>query len=135
MTMAESQSSKRPRAAEPTVEDVLYFGRLIMEKDPFKDRAPHEEDRSFRALFGCAPNVVLTLWDKLVAFDLTPEGGAMKHLLWALMYAKQYGKWKTMRQLTSTDPKTLRNWIYKFFDAIALLEPFIVSSSILLKFE
>jgi hypothetical protein len=111
---------------------VLYFGRLIMEKDPFKDKAPQEEVRSFRALFGCAPNVVLTLWDKLVAFDLIPEGGAMKHLLWALTYAKQYGKWRTMRQLTSTDPKTLRNWIYKFFDAIAMLEPFIVSSSMML---
>jgi hypothetical protein len=44
--------------------------------------------RSFRALLGCTPNVILTLWDTLVAFDLIPEGGAMKNLLWTLKYAK-----------------------------------------------
>ena len=119
---------KRARVATPSLVDVMYFGRLIMEKDPFKERAPRAEDRAFRAIFGCSPTVVLAAWNKMVDCDLIPAGGEMKHLLWALMYAKQYGKWPTMRIMTGTDPKTLRKWIYQFFDAISLLEPTIVSS-------
>ena len=126
--MAEGKGKKRSRVAEPTVEEVIYFSRLIMEIDPFKERAQMEEDRKFRMLFGCSPGVVLTVWNKLHSFGLVPENGVMKHLLWALMYAKQYAKWQTMRKLTSTDPKTLRHWIYQFFDAIASLEPHIVSN-------
>jgi hypothetical protein len=120
-------ATKRARVVETSIDDVLYFGRWIMEKDPFKERAPAAEDRAFRALFGCAPVVVLTLWNKLSECDLIPMGGSIKHLLWALMYAKQYGKWPTMRKLAQADPKTLRHWIYQFFDAIALLEPIVVS--------
>ena len=118
---------KRVRVAELTLDDVLYFGRLVMENDPFKEKAPRSEDQAFRAMFGCSQVVVLTLYNKLVSNDLLPDGGSLKHLLWALMYAKQYGKWLTMRKLTSTDPKTLRLWINRFFDAIASLEPVVVS--------
>ena len=121
--MAESKANKRSRVAEPTVVEVMYFARFIMENDPFKQRAPMEEDRQFRALFGCSPSVVLTVWNKLVSFGSVPADGMMKHLLWALMYAKQYAKWQTMRKLTTADPKTLRHWINQFFDAIASLEP------------
>jgi hypothetical protein len=118
---------KRVRMDDLTIDDVLYFGRLVMENDPFKERAPSSEGPAFRAMFGCSQAVVLDLYNKLVSNDLLPDGGKVKHLLWALMYAKQYAKWVTMRKLTNTDPKTLRLWIHRFFDAIASLEPEIVS--------
>jgi hypothetical protein len=98
-----------------------------MEKDPFKQRAPKEEDRAFRALFGCAPSIVLVLWNLIVSNDFLPDGGTMKHLLWTLMYHKQYGKWPTMRKLTNKDPKTLRKWISNFGDAVEMLLPIVVS--------
>jgi hypothetical protein len=121
---------KRARVAAISLVDVMYFGRLIMENDPFKARAPATEDRAFRAIFGCSPTVVLAVWNKITENNLIPEDGEMKHLLWTLMYAKQYGKWPTMRMLTNTDSKTLRKWINLFFDAISLLESSIVSSSV-----
>jgi hypothetical protein len=78
-TMVKSQSSKHHRVAESMVEDLwLNFGR----ERPFQRQALHEEDPTFHALLGCAPNVVLSLWNKLVTTDLIPEGRAMKHLLW-----------------------------------------------------
>ncbi len=119
--------SKRARVSEPSVVDVMHFGRLLMSNDPFKHRAPREEDTAFRALFGCGPVIVLSLWNKLVAADLVPVGGTMTHLLWTLMYCKQYGKWSTMRKLTNTDPKTLRKWINQFFYNIEILEGDVVS--------
>jgi hypothetical protein len=33
-----------------------------MEKDPFKGRAPKEEEKNFRAMFGYSPDVALIVW-------------------------------------------------------------------------
>lgn len=123
----DSSTKKRARVADVTVEDVMYFGRFLMENDPFKHRAPREEDKAFRALFGSSPSNVLELWHLLLSNDVLPEGGTLTHLLWMLMFAKQYGKWSTMKRLTNTDPKTLRKWIGLFFDAVELIEAHVVS--------
>jgi hypothetical protein len=117
---------KRSRSQEASLDDVFHFARLIMQADPFKDRAPREEERAFRALFGCGPAVVLALWKMLIASELTPQNGRLTHLLWSLMYAKQYCSWSIMQKLSGADAKTLRLWIYTFFDVIALLEPQVV---------
>jgi hypothetical protein len=119
--------SKRARVDPPTEQHVLHYGRLMMEKDPFKHKAPREEDRSFRALFGCAPSIVLDLWNRLSNNDLIPMNGTLTHLLWTFMYCKQYGKWKTMRKLTDKDPKTIRKWLKQFFVAVEQLEGEVVS--------
>jgi hypothetical protein len=126
---AGDRRNKHAHSAEPSLVDVMHYGRMLMERDPFKDKAPREEERAFRALFGCGPNIVLTLWKMLLKEDLIPNGATMVHLLWTLMYCKQYGKWSTMRKLTNTDPKTLRKWINQFMYNIELLEPDVVSAT------
>jgi hypothetical protein len=68
-------TSKRPRVEPPTVEHVLHYARMIMENDPYQTRAPREEDRNFRALFGCPASVVLVVWNKLGQHGLVPEQG------------------------------------------------------------
>ena len=98
---------KRSRVVQLTVEDVMFKARIIMERDPFKQRAPCEENRSFRAIFGCDPRIVLKLWNMIISHEILPEGGTLTHLLWTFMYCKTYSKWKTMRRITDTDPKTL----------------------------
>lgn len=121
---------KRPRVVPPSLEDLMHYARIIMEKDPFKHKAPREEERSFRALFGCGPQLALILWNKLSSeYALLPVDATITHLLWTLMYCKQYGKWKTMRKLTNTDPKTLRKWISVVYCAFELMEPFVVCST------
>ncbi|KAG7366458.1 hypothetical protein IV203_029128 [Nitzschia inconspicua] len=115
-------ATKRAREIPPTVDDILHYSRIVMLNDPFKEIAPKEEDRHFRALFGCSPDVSLILWYKLLRNDLVPDKGTILHMLWTLMYCKIYPKWTTMKKLTSADPKTLRHWIGLFRDSIALLE-------------
>ena len=119
-TMTKS-SSKRARTTEISVDDVLHYARIIMDNDPFKDRAPAEEDRRFKAIFGVTPEIVLMLWLMLVEFDFVPANGTLIHFLWTLMYLKTYPKWVTMKQLTRADPKTLRLWVFQFRDALELL--------------
>jgi hypothetical protein len=120
-------TSKRARVVPETVENLMYFARFIMEKDPFKERAPKEEEKNFRAMFGCSPDVALIVWYRLKHNDCLPENGTLTHLLWTLMYAKGYPKWSTMRRLTGKDPKTLRYWIGEFRRAIHNLHPLVVS--------
>lgn len=119
--------AKRPRTVPLTAEDVMYHARFLMENDPFKHRAPREEDRGYRALFGCSSQVTLTLWNKLIQHGLLPKDGQLKHLLWMLAYCKTYGKWKSMQRLTQTNPKTLRKWIKLFKLAIEELVSEVVS--------
>lgn len=97
----------------------------------FKHRAPREEDRSFRALFGCGTNIVLNVWNRLEEKDLVPHGGTLTHLLWTFMHCKQYCKWKTFRRMTEADPKTIRKWINLFFCAIELIEGDVVRTSVI----
>ena len=127
----ETARGKRARVAAPLLQDLMHYARIIMENDPFKQRAPREEERSFRALFGCGPQVALILWTKLSSeHAFLPDDATITHLLWTLMYCgKQYRKWKTMRKLTKADPKTLRKWIAVFYSAIAMMEPFVVCTN------
>jgi hypothetical protein len=128
-----TMAPKRARVAATSLDDVMHFGRLIMEKDPFKQKAPREEDKAFRALFGCSPVVVLTLWNKLSNADLIPDQGTVTHLLWTLMHCKQYGKWATMKKLANgVDPKTLRKWINQFLYNVEVLEDDVVCWCMLL---
>jgi len=70
-----------------------------------------QEDRDFRETFGCGPFAVLEAWKKLNEFDLLPEGGTIKNMLWALCFCKMHTKTKAMCTLWGgTDAKTLHKW-------------------------
>ena len=123
---------KRARAVDVSLLHVWHYARLIMHNDPFKERAPQDEEERFRALFGCGPYIVLLLWKLLGEHDLLPpEDGSqdslMSQLLWTLMYCKTYAKWKTMKILSAgKDPKTMRKAIRRFLEAIEQLESVVV---------
>ena len=122
-TMAEKQN-KRARADEVTVDDVLFHARFIFGCDPFKESAPKTEDKRFRALFGCCPEVVLILWNLIDSNEALPCGGRIIHLLWALLFVKVYPTEETLVKLCKGDPsgasdrKTTRKWIRLFMQAI-----------------
>jgi hypothetical protein len=127
--MAAAPSTKRARVSEVSEDDVIHFGRILMSDDPFKHRAPKEEDAAFRALFGCKPLIILKLWNLLAENDLIPDGVRMTHLLWTFIYCKQYPKWKTMSMLTKADQKTIRKFIRDILYNVELLEGEVVSLS------
>ena len=67
------------------------------------------EDRDFREFFGCPLSVAGAVWDLLQSFKKMPQDGMHRHLLWALMFMKVYGKEKTLCTLAGgIDKKTLR---------------------------
>lgn len=73
-------------------------------------------------LFGISPQVTLLSWQLLEKQNLLPERELLTHFPWTLMYCNTYSKWKTMRKLTSDDPKTLwkrQNVSWKHWIAVA----------------
>ena len=100
-----------------------------MQADPFKERAPREEERAFCALFGCLCHVAYLLWKQLNAHGLLPQGGTMTHLLWTLAFLKVYPSEESLKSLFGgADIKTIRKRVDQFMTSVALLEPFVVST-------
>jgi len=120
---------KRQRETRPDTSDVMYYARRIWRRDdPLKAMAPSTEVRDFREFFGCLPTIFLALWNLLYTLDLLPEGGTIEHLLWTLMFMKIYPKRKQMSALCGgVDKDTWAKWVFIFLDAIAYLEPHVVS--------
>ena len=127
MDLEATERPKRMRQTEPTVDDVLYEGRLVMGRNPFKESAPKTEDDNFRALFGCSAGSALHLWNLIVHEDALPSGGTLRHMIWTLFFVKVYPTDRTCKIMLGADDKTIRKWVYVFMQAISSLEGIVVS--------
>ena len=83
---------KKQRMSEPTVEDIMGFGREMMNRGDKRVGATMTEDKRFREFFGCGALVALVLWKLLVQHALLPPGACIVHMLWALTFLKTHGK-------------------------------------------
>ena len=88
--------------------------------------------RAFKEYFGIHSTIVCLVWKLLVNNDLLPEKAQIKHLLWALFFMKVYPKQGPACSVVggsngAVDPKTLGKWVWMFIQAIANLEPVVVS--------
>ena len=82
--------------------------------------------------FGCGAEGAVEVWNALVCFAVLPDEGQILHLLWALYFMKCYPTEETACAAAgghtgAIDPKTLRKYIWPFIEAIANLEPYVVS--------
>jgi len=117
----------------PVVSMSLVVARRLWEKsNPYKRNSAQQEDALFRESFGCGPLVALVAWCMLEKQGHMPPGGTIEHLLWTLQFMKVYGKTHTLCRLCGgIDAKTLRKWVWKFIEALADLEPYVVSAGYL----
>ena len=88
--------------------------------------------RAFKEYFGICPTIVCLIWKLLANNDLLPEKAQIKHLLWALFFMKVYPKQGPACSVVggsngAVDPKTFGKWVWMFIQAIANLEPVVVS--------
>lgn len=125
-------SNKRKRNTEPTPEDFILVGKDIQNKSGRSTGSAAEEERAFREFFGTTAPVVTALWRLLTEHTLVPEEGMIKHLLWTLHFLRAYPKQAVACSTVggsggAIDPKTLRNHIWPFIEAIAFLIPDVVS--------
>ena len=78
-------------------------------------------NRHFRAMFGVSSRTAHLLW---VTFDidvLGPPGGKRTHLLWMLMFLKEYCTQDSLSGICRVSRKTFRRWVDMFLDRVSNL--------------
>lgn len=87
--------------------------------DEIATRATGNElnSRTFISFYGLSPQILAESWD-LIRSKL--EGAKPKHLLWACMFMKLYLPEDVMCILLATSKPTLRKWVWKVIESLAL---------------
>jgi len=78
--------------------------------------------RIFRQHFGCSPLVIKKCWD-LLGDDRSEQ----RHLLWALLFLKVYGKETTNAAICKCCDRTFRENVWRMIYALSDLESDVVS--------
>lgn len=83
--------------------------------------------RSFKARFGCSPDVCSVLWEMMSIRRTKPRNMTPKHLLWALLFMKTYNSETMLSGLLDVERKTFRKWIWLVIRQIQRLKRKVVS--------
>ena len=138
--MAHNHASKRLRMAlDLCPEDFQQLGAAIMGQST--NRSETSFDRSFLEFFGVDPDVCARVWVELgIDPDAHEEDKGLEpqHLLWGLLWLKDYSTEGKLCKLVSTnnhavDPKDFRLKTQNIVERIADLHPDVVSQSGLLR--
>ena len=78
-------------------------------------------NRHFRAMFGVSSRTAHLLWIALDVDVLGPPGGKRTHLLWMLMFLKEYCTQDSLSGICWVTRKTFCHWIDIFLDHVANL--------------
>lgn len=73
--------------------------------------------RRFKSFFGVTPIVCSIIWEKLT--DELPAGAEPKHLLWSLLFLKQYSNEHNRRSIVNADEKSIRKWTWIFVELLS----------------
>jgi hypothetical protein len=117
-------SSKAKKANQPINNTMVMtsasFHRLAEETilHRVSNRGKHTSLRRFTACFGCSPRIVAHLWKRIVSKDLAPKGTRPQHLLWSLLFLKNYNTEDFLAPICGTDAKTYRKWIWSCIDVL-----------------
>jgi len=86
-------------------------------------------DRRFRAWFGVDAMHCSLLWQLLLETPSIrlPKNADPKHLLWSLLFLKQYSTEHVHAAQVGVDVKTFRKWAWLYTGALAKLAPKLVS--------
>jgi len=86
----------------------------------YADLTSASDDRAFRSVFGISWNVAASAW-KLLEGNGGERGKKPIHLLWALLFIKQYGNEQSHCMVVGggVSAKTFRKWIWIVLDELA----------------
>ena len=92
------------------------------------NRRTEKSRRRFVAAFGINPRVVASIWNRIQAKDLAPDGMLVKHLLWALYFLKTYQPEAYTANRCQVDENTYWKWLWIVLDVLGELD--LVSQSV-----
>lgn len=101
-----------------TIQNFITLGNIYTESSLTRSR--NVAIRRYKSFFGVTPTVCSICWEKLK--PILPVGAEPKHLLWCLLFLKQYGSEHNRRTILKADEKTIRKWTWIFVDLISRLD-------------
>ena len=131
-------SIKRARETPICEADFITIGREFQNRSKHKVGSDLSEDQKFRSFFGIAPSIALKAWNMMHSYDLQPLGATIEHYLWGLFFMKVYPQNEQVTaavaggEVGARDPKTLRKYIWPMIRALANLEVYVVSTTLLI---
>ena len=75
--------------------------------------------RRFSGIYGATPQLCSRIW--FTASLTLPPTTTPKHLLWALLFLKQYSNEHSMAKDCQCDEKTMRKWVWIVIECISKL--------------
>lgn len=75
--------------------------------------------RKFRTFYGIGPDVCSILWNRI---SNKPPHSEPKHLLWCMLFLKNYHKEHVNAAIVSADEKTFRLWAWRFVELLSELD-------------
>jgi hypothetical protein len=73
--------------------------------------------RSSYGLFGVSPTICSIIWELLN--EIHPQGAQPEHLLYALLFLKNYGTEEINSSVAGVSAKTFRKWCWQYINLIA----------------
>lgn len=74
--------------------------------------------RKFRTFYGVSPKVCSLLWNLIRD---KPSASEPKHLLWCMLFLKNYHKEHINAAIVEVDEKTFRLWVWRFVELLSKL--------------
>lgn len=94
--VSEGPMVKRIKHTQLAAYHFECIGMKMVARDSLGGSATIKE-RRFRSAFGVSAVIVSQLWNTLAPYDTMPQKGITpSHLLWALLFLKDYGKETTL---------------------------------------
>lgn len=90
-------------------------------------------NRKMKATYGVSINMIVIIWNRLIADNLMPRGASLKHLFWALSFLKTYETEHFYSVAFRTLEKTFRGWMWKIVLSLARLEVVCITRAVLKK--
>lgn len=75
--------------------------------------------RKFISFYGISPEVCSLLWKTI---QNKPNGSEPKHLLWCMLFLKNYNTEHVNASIVNADEKTFRLWVWRFIELLAKID-------------
>ena len=118
----------------PSIDLVMEFDLLANRMTKCNRKTTLAKEKNVVNVFGAPVVVIAKLWELMHEHDtISNPKMAHKHLLWALIYGKQYPSLQTLASLVKMegdrrrpDEKTLVKWIWIAMSALEKLNTFVI---------
>jgi hypothetical protein len=105
-----------------TEDDVIAIMLVVLGINTTKIKCNTTIHRIIRTHFGCTPDTVAAVWNKLIETCKLVRNARIHHLLWMLAYFKSYNEYEHYLKMFKCSKPTFMSWIWYIAKLVSELE-------------